>query len=165
MKTAAHRLRELPAINRAIAETLDYDAVLSRVVDKACALTGGRASLLLLADPGAPATVVASVGVPPEVTRDFHAVLDERLGAALRDRLALGPEDAILAVPMIERGRVRGVLAAILPRETARAGDAARPMEEHEELLSALADQAARSRCSTRRRSTPCRPPSPPPID
>lgn len=134
MKAEAKRLRELLGISRAIAGSADYDAILELVVEKACVLTDADVSLLLLAEPGAEGTIVASSGLPRDETQRFAAALDERITSRLRERFELA--GAIIAVPMILRGDVRGILA--LGRRYA--GPLA---EATEELLSALADQAA----------------------
>jgi PAS domain S-box-containing protein len=136
MTEEATRLRELLAINRLIASTTDYDECLHLVVQKARALVSAEGCLLLVAEPGRAAVLGACVGLPPERVRDLHAVLDERLDATLRERLALGPARALTAVPMILRGDVRGILVVVQCAE--------RPLSSEDEgLLSALADQAA----------------------
>ncbi len=138
MRTEAERLRELLAINRAITGTADYDAVLRLIVEKACALTEfAKASLVLLGEPGARAIVVASIGIEPAKLQGFDAILDERVTTVLRDRLSLATEGDVLAVPMIVRGNLRGILAVIEPQTVD-----AKLRAEHEWLLAALADQA-----------------------
>jgi PAS domain S-box-containing protein len=143
MKTEVERLRELLAINQSIAAVGDYDAALRLVVEKARAFTGASACALLLSESGAKARIVASTGIAEETIREFEHALDERIADALRERLELGPEDTIFAVPMIARGSLPGILAVVRAHEPERSGEAARLDQEDEYMLSALADQAA----------------------
>jgi PAS domain S-box-containing protein len=143
MKTEVERLRELLAINRAIAGTEDYDTILRLIVDKARDLTEARASLLLLGEPGTLASIVASVGIEPERVRDFRGALDERITAVLRQQLELGLDEAIVAVPLNGRGHLYGILAVIRPREAGGAGETDHRSTVRASLLSVLADQAA----------------------
>lgn len=138
MTLEVERLRELLTITRAITGTTDYNKILELVVAKAHAVVEARASVLLLAEPGAEARVVAAAGVAAETTRAIHAVLDERIGTRLRDQLHLASDEAIVAVPMILAGRLRGILAVVH-----RKSQDAVALAEAEHLLSALADQAA----------------------
>lgn len=140
MTEEASRLRELLEISRAIASTTDYDECLHLVVQKACALVNAEVCLLLVAEPGRPAVLGACVGLPPDDVRHLQVVLDERLNATLRERLGLGPERALVAVPMILRGDVRGTLVVV---KRADPGSERAVFEQDEGLLSALADQAA----------------------
>lgn len=138
MTSEAERLRELLTISRAITGTTDYGHILELVVAKARSVVEARACVLLLAEPGAEAKVLAAAGVPKETTGAIHTVLDERIGARLHDQLHLARDEAIVAVPMVVAGRLRGILAVVHRR-----GRGAAPLEGEEYLLSALADQAA----------------------
>ncbi len=131
-----HRLRELLAINRSIAETLDYEALLELVVDRMCHLTGADQCALLLADESGEAYLAAHRGLDAERAAAFSAPFDEKIEGALRKLVEYRPDDTFIGVPVIRSGSVRGILLAVHrgPVE-ARA--------EEEELLSALADQAA----------------------
>jgi PAS domain S-box-containing protein len=140
MTDEARRLRELLEINRAIAITTNYDECLHLVVQNACALVSAEACLLLVAEPGGPAMLGACVGLPPDDVRDLQVALDERLTATLRERLGLGPERMLVAVPMILRGDVRGTLVVV---QRAESGSEQALSKQDVALLSALADQAA----------------------
>lgn len=142
MSIEADRLRELLVINRAITSSTSYEEVLELVVQKACAFTKADACMLLLAEPGAPASIAASVGVLAAKGEDLQIVLDERLNARLRERFGLSPDDGIIAVPMVVRGDVRGSLV-VVGRHTAESALDVEERAEEEFLLSALADQAA----------------------
>src|SRR4029079_7484343 len=73
-----HRVRQLLAVNRAIAESLDYEALLELVVERTAELARAKACALLLADDGGLARVVASRGIPPDKVAGFATLLDER---------------------------------------------------------------------------------------
>jgi signal transduction histidine kinase len=129
------RFEQLLAINRAIAESLDYEEVLHLVVDQTSRLLEADACALLLADDDGAANVVAARGVDPRKLRKFRAQLDERIHTALHDLLDLQAGDAFLGVPVVHAGNVSGILAV------RRRGRAHRP--DDETVLSALGDQAA----------------------
>ena len=130
------RFEHLLAINRAIAETLDYEEVLRLVVDKTMQLTGARECALLLADESGRARVAAWRGIDGDKARAFSAALDERINGALRDLLDHEAGDDFVGVPVIHRGHVSGVL--VVHREGPGPAD-----PDEEAILSALADQAA----------------------
>jgi len=130
------RFQHLLAINRAIAETLDYEELLRLVVDETARLTGARACALLLAGEGGPARVAASRGIDSDKVQAFAAPLDERIHTALRGLLDHGKDDNFVGVPVIHRRRVTGIL--VVGREGQPPPD-----PEEEAILAALADQAA----------------------
>lgn len=139
------RLRELLAINRALAETLDYEEVLALVVEKTAELTQADGCALLLAEDGV-ARVAAQRGLDEERAEGFRAPFDERIQEALRELLAYEAADAFVGAPVIRRGRVAGMLVAFRKQaaDTERAGtDRARMDRDDEEILAALADQTA----------------------
>src|ERR1044072_2689723 len=130
------RFQDLLAINRAIAETLDYEEVLRLVVDKTVQLTGAHACALLLADGSGTARVAAWRGIEERKARPSAAPLDERINGALRELLDHEREDTFVGAPVIHGGKVTGIL--VMHRDGAAAGDA-----DEEAILGALADQAA----------------------
>ncbi len=134
--THAKRLRELVAINRAIAGSLEYDEVLRLVVEETAEFTGCPVCVLLLAGDDNLARVAAACGIDAETREKFAAPLNEAIGERLRVRLGAGQRDAFIGVPVMGHGRVRGILAAYRR-------DASPINREEEFLLSALADQAA----------------------
>ncbi|HVS02623.1 MAG TPA: hypothetical protein VMT16_07635, partial [Thermoanaerobaculia bacterium] len=107
------RLRDLLAINRAIAETLDYERVLELVVEKTAELTAAEECALLLRDDAGMARVVASRGIEHDRAQGFSAPLDERIHSALRELLSYEEASSFLARTMHEgarrgpQGRVR----------------------------------------------------------
>ena len=136
MTGAAHRLRDLVAVNRAIVSTLDYNEVLRQVVDRARDLTGADACALLLVDAERRVRVVASRGIPPEKAEAVDAPLNERLNTTLCQLLGYNSADYFLGVPVIYQGNIEGLLAIY------RRAPAA-PEPDEELLVGALADQAA----------------------
>jgi signal transduction histidine kinase/ActR/RegA family two-component response regulator len=130
------RVRDLLAINRALAESLDYEALLELVVDEATRLAGASEGALLLSDDDGVARVAASRGIPRERARAFAAPFDEGIHGALRDLLAYEDAGTFLGVPVIHGGRVTGILA--LHRHGSDVPD-----PDEELILGALADQAA----------------------
>jgi signal transduction histidine kinase/ActR/RegA family two-component response regulator len=130
------RVRDLLAINRALAESLDYEALLELVVDNATRLAAASEGALLLSDDEGMARVAASRGIPPERARAFSARFDEGIHGALRDLLAYEDAGIFLGVPVIHGGKVTGILALHQRgREV--------PDPDEELILGALADQAA----------------------
>ena len=136
MTSTSERLRELVELNRFITSTLEFEDVLERVVEKTADFTAADACALLLGDDNGTARIVAARGLPAERTRRFAAPLDERINVALMELLGFRPDDVFLGVPVIERGRLRGLLA-VYRRGPAEAD------RETEYLVTALADQAA----------------------
>ena len=130
------RVRDLLAINRALAESLDYEALLELVVDNATRLADASEGALLLSDDAGMARVAASRGIPPERARAFAAPFDEGIHGALRDLLAYEDAGIFLGVPVIHGGKVTGILA--LHRHGREVPD-----PDEELILGALADQAA----------------------
>jgi hypothetical protein len=76
MTPLADRLKDLIAINRAIAASLDYEEVLRRVVVKTAEFTNADACLLLLAKAENRATIVAQVGLDSARARAFAAPMN-----------------------------------------------------------------------------------------
>ncbi len=130
------RMHELLAINRAIAGSLDYEELLGLVVDKTAELCPAERCVLLLADASSEARVAAHRGLDDEQAAQFSAAMDERIHEALREKLGFDENEKFLAVPVIRRGAVTGMLA--VQRRSPATDD-----DEAESLLGALADQAA----------------------
>jgi diguanylate cyclase (GGDEF)-like protein len=135
--------------------TLDFDALLDRVVAQASALTGAQAVAIRVAGPGGE-PVVASHG-----TNDGAELLETALGPpdarpfrALTINWTYGPtaEDdteaysSALVVPVVEDGVTTGALVAY-------AGPAGGFESEHLRALRALADEAASGIANARRYS------------
>lgn len=130
------RLRELVAVNRALVSTLDYEEVLRLVVEKTAAVTRADSCVLLLVGPDDLVRVSASLGVDEEKAAELKAPLDERINVVLRDLLGFSEEDLFLGVPVIDQGRIKGLLVVYRRGPTL-------PDEEAQFVVRALADQAA----------------------
>ncbi|MGI5865137.1 MAG: ATP-binding protein [Myxococcales bacterium] len=131
------RIRELLAINHAIASATDYDEVLRLVVERTYEFTRADACLVLLLVDARSVRVAAAVGEGMEAACEVRLPLDEELGAGLGRVLGFRDSDAFFGVPIVGSAGLIGVLAIL--RRCPGDGDRV----EDEELLSALADQAA----------------------
>lgn len=129
------RFAEVLAINRAIASAEAYDDVLRLVVERTAAFTDAIACMLLLRQSDGLARIVRSCGVDPERAARVAVALTERLDKELCAKLGLPSSDLFVGVPVIGKQGLLGILAVYGegPVEGAR----------HDDLLSALADQAA----------------------
>ena len=127
------QLRKLSSINRAFSYTTSLDEVARLTVEQGAELLGARSSVLMLQDTGDLLQVRASHGVHPEKVTRFRAPLTDEMVERLQGLLEV-PGDQLLAVPLIARGTVIGLLALALDRAA---------VDIDEWLLSALADQAA----------------------
>jgi PAS domain S-box-containing protein len=125
------------AVNRAIASAEDPIEIMRLVVERAAGLTDASACLLLLAGEDGLVRVVRSSGVLPGLAAGLALPLSEKLDADLRSRLDLEGQDQFMAAPVIGGTGLRGILAVY--RVTPRSGKDS----DDEEVLSALADQAA----------------------
>lgn len=130
-KTASGRLAE---INRAITTSLNFDKVLDIIVESALQLVEARACVLLLIEKDGNLRVRAARGTTPEFAGEFSALMDESAVRKLHEALAVGPDEAMVSVPVIATNAVNGMLAVV--RRHALDAD-------EEWQLSTLADQAA----------------------
>jgi PAS domain S-box-containing protein len=128
------RLKELVAVNRAIAGTLDYEEVLRLVVEKTRRLARAESCVLIIADEHGIGRIASSSGVDEEVARSFSAPLSKSIDGRLRRSLGYGSSLIFLEAPVRKEDSLIGVLGVY--RETE-----ADPITEF--LLSALADQAS----------------------
>jgi PAS domain S-box-containing protein len=124
----------LAEINRAITSSLNFDEVLTLIVENAAQLVDAEVSLLLIADDEGKLTIRASHGVNESVVREFSGRMEEDVIKELHNLLQLEPTDTIASLPIMAKGSLDGLLVIVrhLP-----IGD------EEEWQLSALADQAA----------------------
>jgi PAS domain S-box-containing protein len=131
------RHREVLAINRAIAGARGHEEVLRLVVERSVAITGAIAGLLLLEGADGRARVVRSAGLDQARAAAVAIPLSEHLDEELCAQLGLEAGEGFVGVPVIGEAGLKGVLAVYFhpPQEARRESD--------EEVLSALADQAA----------------------
>jgi phosphoserine phosphatase RsbU/P len=127
------QLRKLSGINRAFSYTTSLDEVARLTVEQGAELVAAPSAVLMLQDAGELLHVRASHGVAPERVARFSAPLTDEVIERLQGLLDV-PGDHLLAVPLVARGTVIGLLALGFDRPS---------VDIDEWLLSALADQAA----------------------
>ncbi len=127
------QLRKLSDINRAFSYTTSLDEVARLTVEQGVELLSAPAAVLMLQDINDLLQVRAAYGVAPDRVARFRAPLSDEVVARLGGLLDV-PGDQLLAVPLVARGTVIGLLALALDRPA---------VDIDEWLLSALADQAA----------------------
>lgn len=127
-------LARLTAASRALTYAASLEEVLEITVDATAVLLDAERVALLLQE-GPSLQVRASRGIEPEEEARFEAALDETLVERLTTIFGEDTRDRFLGVPLVVRGRIVGLLTALLEN---RGHD-----ERDEWVLSALADQAA----------------------
>lgn len=130
------RLRTLTEVSRALTYTTSIDEVLQLAVTRAADMVDADQALIMLTDADGLLSVRASHGVDEERVTAFREPLNETLIRRLQGLLDHPAKDSFLSVPLVAKGAVTGLLAAVRGSgEPATADD--------EWLLSALADQTA----------------------
>jgi signal transduction histidine kinase len=128
-------LHRLTAPSRALSYEASLSDLLRITVETAESLLGAEKVVLLLQEPDDRLEIRAARGVSDEAAKRFDASLDETLFSRLSALLGDERPASLVGVPLLARGRVRGLLVVLLD-ESARA-------ERDEWVLSALADQAS----------------------
>jgi len=126
--------RRLAEINRAITTSLDFDKVLSLIVENAAQLVDASVCMLLLAGSGQRMRIRASLGIDKDLAASFSGNMEEDLIKYLQKLVPTSAASSIISVPIIVKQALNGLL--VIAREEAL-------NEEEEWQLSALADQAA----------------------
>ena len=124
-------------INRAIASAESYDDVLRLVVEKTSSFTSAAACMLVLAQPDGLARIVRSLGVDPATAAAVAVPLTEGIDRELCRLFGFQSPDQFLGVPVVGKQGLRGILGIYWDGASALEG------VHEQELLSALADQAA----------------------
>lgn len=130
------KLRKLTELSRSLTYATHVDEVMQLAVYRAADLLEADKAVLLLADEKGELFVRAAHGISAERVERFRGPLEETLSNRLSALLEPAAEGSVIAVPLVVRGRVTGVLAVSLP-------GGRKSSEADEWLLSALADQAA----------------------
>ena len=133
---AARSIRRLTDVSRALTNAASLARVLDLGVECAVDLVAADKVVLMLTDEEGLLTIRAARGVDGDMVERFREPLAETLIARLEGMFGPGATERFLAVPLISRRRVIGLLA--VRRETGGAAT-----EEDEWLLSALGDQMA----------------------
>src|SRR5262245_15876599 len=128
------RLERLTRLARGLTYATSASEILRSAAEQAAALLEAEKAILLLADDDGLLHVHASFGISHDVISRFRASFDESLASRLQG--LLGSAEGFLGVPLVSKGRVKGLLAVIR-----RPGVEIR--DDDEWLLSALADQMA----------------------
>lgn len=127
------QLRRLTEISRALTYTTSLDEVTRLTVQRGAQLLDASAAVLMLSQEDGLLRVRAAWGVESSRVAEFSAQLSEDLVERLQALFAVGPE-CCLAVPLVVRGEVTGIVAVAKRTATTDAD---------EWLLSALADHTA----------------------
>jgi PAS domain S-box-containing protein len=128
-------LRALTQISHAVSNADSLESIMRLAAQQAARLLGAERSVLLLTDDAGGLRLRASHGMA-HTEEAFPGPLDERLIARLAPVLGAPSADTVLAVPLVVRGRVTGLIA------TAAAPDVG-VSPASELILTALADQMA----------------------
>jgi PAS domain S-box-containing protein len=131
-----HQLRVLTDVSRALTAARSTDTVQRLAVAAAAEILGSDKAILLIGEDHDALFVRASHGIEPDVVscirQPAELDIDGRLELAFG-----GVERTYIAIPLVVRGRVSGLLAVTRPSELGGDGDG------DEWVVSALADQAA----------------------
>ena len=93
--------RRLAEINRAITTSLDFDNVLSLIVENAAQLVDARACMLLLADSGQRMRIRASLGIDKELAASFSGGMEEDVIKYLQGLVPPAGGRSVVSVPII----------------------------------------------------------------
>jgi signal transduction histidine kinase len=134
--SAAHRVRRLTDVSRALTNAASLSTVLDLGADCALELVSAEKVVVMLADDDGLLRIRAARGVQADTIERFREPFAETLIARLEGVFGPDASDRFLAVPLISRRRVIGLLAVLRAERQAVS-------EEEEWLLSALGDQVA----------------------
>ena len=132
----AELLRALTQVSHAVSNAESLDQILGLVANQAAGLLGAGRSLVLLTGNDGALRIRAWHGMDPPGTQSFAHPLDEAMVTRLGPFLGELSPERVLAVPLVVRGRVTGLLAVGKAGDGATAGPS-------EAVLTALADQTA----------------------
>lgn len=134
-------LRELLEVSNAVSAAQDRHELATLAAGGAASLVDADAALVLLSCDDGDAIIAASVGVGSEQARRFRCHMDENITATLREAGFFGPDDWLLAVPMLAGQVPHGMLA--VARRAGRRPARAISDEDAPYVLSALAERTA----------------------
>ena len=129
-------LRTLTQVSHAVSNAASLEEILRLAAEQAVALIGVERSIVLLTDDAGGLRIRAQRGLDHVPSESFAGALDERLISRLAGVLGDPSPEHVLAVPLVVRGCVTGVLA-VAPVLAVRASG------PREAVLTALADQMA----------------------
>ncbi len=132
----AELLRALTQVSRAVSNAASLEPIMQMAVEQAAVLLGAERSVVLLTDDGGGLRLRAWYGLDSPEPELFPGALDEGLIVRLAPVLGEKSPEGVVAVPLVVRGRVTGVIATALPHDIGLSDRA-------EVILTALADQMA----------------------
>jgi PAS domain S-box-containing protein len=133
---SAELLRALTQVSHAVSNAVSLDQILHLASEQAAVLLGAERSLVLLTDDAGGLRIRAQHGLDDPPAESFTGPLDERLLSRLALVLGTTALESVLAVPLVVRGHVTGLVAVGLPPGVGPSGPC-------EAILTALADQMA----------------------
>lgn len=129
-------LRQLTTLSRTVAQAGSLDLILQLAARHAAGMLGADQSLVMLVGDDGLVHTRAAHGLDPSQAAALEGVLNERLIERLEEILTADASRVFMAVPLIVRGEVTGLLAVTRPSR--------RPWTDDDEvLLAAVADQSA----------------------
>jgi signal transduction histidine kinase len=128
------RTGQLTRLSRAFTNAHSLDEILRLAVEQAAELLGTDRAVLMLTDDDGRLRVRAAQGIDQAALDRFDDPLSESLVSRLIGLLGSQRASGFVGVPLVTRGNVVGLLAAVRR-------DGALPSEDDEAVLSALADQ------------------------
>jgi signal transduction histidine kinase len=132
----AELLQALTQISHAASNAVSLEPIMQLAAEQAALLLGSERAVLLLTDDAGGLRIRAWYGLKRVEPESFPGPLDETLIGRLAPALGEQSSDTVLAVPLVVRGRVTGLLAVARGPRAAFSGPA-------EVILTALADQMA----------------------
>jgi signal transduction histidine kinase len=133
---AAQVLRALTQVSRAVSNAESLEPIMRMAAEQAASLVGGERAVLVLGEPDGRLRIRAGHGLEHPDLRPFAGSLDDSLIAHLTPVLGAASPEQVVAVPLVVRGRVTGVIATALEPDQEPAGTP-------EIILTALAGQMA----------------------
>lgn len=129
-------MERLTDVSRAVTYATSLDEVLRIATERAAELLEADKAVLMLVEADGMLHVRASIGIGDDLVQRFAEPLDESLAGRLQGLLGSHDPGCFVAVPLVVRGQVTGLLAVV----RSSAGVCS---EIDEWLLSAVADQTA----------------------
>jgi signal transduction histidine kinase len=134
--TIMARAGQLTRLSRAFTNAHSLDEILQLAVEQAAELLGTDRAVLLLTDDDGLLRVRAAEGIDQAALERFADPLTESLVSRLLGLLGSERASGFVGVPLVTRGNVVGLLAAVRRGGTL-------PTDDDEAMLSALADQVS----------------------
>jgi GAF domain-containing protein len=105
--------KRLAKINRALTTSLNFDEVLDLIVENATQLVGARITALLLVDKDGLLRIRAARGLDSGLVNSFSGLMEEDVIEQLHRSLAAPSEETLVAVPVIAKNSLNGLLVIV----------------------------------------------------